>query len=513
MSKSIKSIIEEKLKNKKWKTSMISTIAVRKGYKLSPRTVSRIINEGHKPKDSTLRIIAEILGISDGELVFNSKNKSDKEGAGNKLRFIRLMDSDTLYYIFKELKTKPICDFDVKIKGSHRINNVIKLFELIEESSNLDSGLQEREYRRKFAPYFADALKHKIGIFQIVLVITDFYEKGKLLDNEIVFYADYKRSWSKPPSHKFVHRVTAVPLNVKDKRYQYEEIPNSIDEEQVTYLTIDEDRVRKIYEDYESKIEFLNMDPYADLDRVKKIRSFMKNNDKYTIAWRVGIKEFFDKLKKSDLKKIRAHKYFGVSELNQSLCSFLNRYHYLAPPMIDEEQLDFKNKYIKAAFNQGHDAAEVVWQAFLEAEKNGPFPEFAWIDDNVTNPAYKEYSFWEADYFQSHNKKYLDSRSDLEIVTYSKHKAKSQDGEEAVFYSDSRLNPLITTEGFESCILYIFDEKENLIFVNTNVLYQTTFMREGGKFSDFQNVVDEHPNKLIIYFDSHAKWRYENEEM
>ena len=59
MSKSIKSIIEEKLKNKKWKTSMISTIAVRKGYKLSPRTVSRIINEGHKPKDSTLRIIAK----------------------------------------------------------------------------------------------------------------------------------------------------------------------------------------------------------------------------------------------------------------------------------------------------------------------------------------------------------------------------------------------------------------------------------------------------------------------
>ena len=433
MSKSIKSIINAKLKSKKWKPSMISTIAERKGYKLSGRTVSRIINEGHKPKDSTLKIIAEILGISDGELVSNSKIKSDKEGDVNKLRFIRLMDSDALYYIFKELKTKPICDFDVKIKGSHKINNVIKLFELIEESSKLDSRLHERAYRRKFAPYFADALEHEIGIFHIVLVITDFYEKGKFLDDEIVWYADYKRNWSKPPSHQFVHRVTAAPLDVKDKRYQYEEIPNSIDEEQVTYLTVDEDRVRKIYEDYESKIEYLNMDPYADLDRVKKIRSFMRNNDKYTFAWKVGIKEFFDKLKKSELKRLRTHKYFGVSEQNQSLCNFLNQYHYLAPPMINEEKINYKNRYIKAAFNQGHDAAEVVWQAFLEAEKNGPFPEFEWMADNVVNPAYMEYSLWEADYYQSKNKKYLDSRSDLTIVTYTKEKAKFQDGTEAYF--------------------------------------------------------------------------------
>ena len=175
-----------------------------------------------------------------------------------------------------------------------------------------------------------------------------------------------------------------------------------------------------------------------------------------------------------------------------------------------KKKINYKNRYIKAAFNQGYDAAEVVASIF-RSWKNAPFPEFEWMADNVVNPAYMEYSLWEADYYQSKNKKYLDSRSDLTIVTYTKEKAKYQDGTEAVFYFDSNLNPLKTTTGFESCVLYIFDEKENLIWLNSTK-YKTAFMRDGGTFSDFQFVGEDHPNQLIIYFDAHSKWRYENDQ-
>ena len=102
MQKTIKTVIEKELKKKDWKPSMITEIAKRKGLSISHRNISRILNENHQPKRSTLKSIAEVLGIPDSELTDLSKNKKkDAFDKDNMLRYKRVRTGSEIYHLVK----------------------------------------------------------------------------------------------------------------------------------------------------------------------------------------------------------------------------------------------------------------------------------------------------------------------------------------------------------------------------------------------------------------------------
>ena len=317
--------------------------------------------------------------------------------------------------------------------------------------------------------------------------------KGYLLNDDPIDEDPRKRfSWQFPPKHDINYRIYGAPI---ENNYDIEKVSGLKGDrnyDELTYV-LSEEKWKKVNNLGKGKVEFLEAGEKSALS--SKLGELKQLTYEVSQAWRSGIREFFNSVDKSDLDKMEAHEYFGLHKnpnnpnIKESPCKFLNDtlYSYLFFTGLDlDPKID--SLHLEEAKDQGRDAAELVWKAYLESKSENPWWSLNELD-YVPNPAYADYIHWVADFPKSKNKEYLNWRlkntDELTELQYELVEFSSVDvyGREWHYMNN---NGALIAAGFE----FALDDKDEII-ANRN------------EFEKLEKIDKDSPKSITVFHDSY----------